>query len=620
MGTDPPSGPLHPLGATPHPGGQCRFLVWAPHAFRVEVHLVAPAQRLVPLEMKECGYYEAVVQDVGPGSRYFYRLDGVRERPDPASRLQPAGVHGPSQVVDLIGFRWEDSEWLGSRLKEYLIYEVHVGTYSPQGTFDAIIPHLDQLKEVGVTALEIMPVAQFPGERNWGYDGAYPFAVQDSYGGPAGLQRLVNACHQRSVAIILDVVYNHLGPEGNYLSDFGPYFTDRYRTPWGASLNFDGPYSDEVRRFFVENALYWVKDLHVDALRLDAIDGIVDLSAQPFLAELARTVHGEAKRIGRRIYVIAESDLNDARVIRPAKAGGYGLDAQWNDDFHHALHALLTGEKAGYYRDYGELDQLAKAFREGFVYSGDYSAYRKRRHGNSSRDIAASRFVVFAQNHDQIGNRMRGDRLSCLVKFEALKLAAGAVILSPFIPLVFMGEEYGETAPFQYFTSHSDPSLVEAVRRGRQEEFAAFEWQGDAPDPQAESSFVDGKLDHALRDQEPHATLWKFYHELIKLRQHRFALRQLSKQHSEVTALMPNRTLVVRRWSESEDLVIAFNFGSDINSISAMIPTGSWRVELDSASHRWRGPGSLLGTTWESTGDTALELNPESFAVLSRPK
>jgi len=620
MGTDPPSGPLHPLGATPHPGGQCRFLVWAPHAFRVEVHLVAPAQRLVPLEMKECGYYEAVVQDVGPGSRYFYRLDGVRERPDPASRLQPAGVHGPSQVVDLIGFRWEDSEWLGSRLKEYLIYEVHVGTYSPQGTFDAIIPHLDQLKEVGVTALEIMPVAQFPGERNWGYDGAYPFAVQDSYGGPAGLQRLVNACHQRSVAIILDVVYNHLGPEGNYLSDFGPYFTDRYRTPWGASLNFDGPYSDEVRRFFVENALYWVKDLHVDALRLDAIDGIVDLSAQPFLAELARTVHGEAKRIGRRIYVIAESDLNDARVIRPAKAGGYGLDAQWNDDFHHALHALLTGEKTGYYRDFGELDHLAKAFREGFAYSGAFSAYRKRRHGNSSRNIPASRFVVFAQNHDQVGNRLRGDRLSCLVKFEALKLAAGAVILSPFIPLLFMGEEYGETAPFQYFTSHSDPSLVEAVRRGRQEEFAAFEWQGDSPDPQAESSFLDCKLDHALRGQEPHATLWKFYQELISLRQHRSALRVLSKQGAEVTALSPKRMLVVRRWSESEDLVIAFNFGGDVTSISTMVPAGSWRVELDSASPRWRGPGSRLGATWESTDHAALELNPESFAVLSRLK
>jgi maltooligosyltrehalose trehalohydrolase len=620
METHRPSNPFYPLGATPGPDGQCRFLVWAPQAARVEVHILAPMERLVSLEMKECGYFEAMVGNVAPGSRYFYCLDGVRERPDPASRLQPDGVHGPSQVVDLIGFQWQDREWPGLPLEEYVIYELHVGTYSPQGTFEAIIPELDQLKDLGVTALEIMPVAQFPGERNWGYDGAYPFAVQSSYGGPTGLQRLVNACHERGLAIVLDVVYNHLGPEGNYLSDFGPYFTDRYRTPWGPSLNFDGPHSDEVRHYFVENALYWVTDLHVDALRLDAIHGIVDLSAEPFLAELAHAVHGEAKRMERRIYLIAESNLNDARVVRPPEAGGYGLDAQWNDDFHHALHVLLTGEKVGYYRDFGELDHLAKAFREGFAYSGAYSAYRKRRHGNSSRDIAASRFVVFAQNHDQVGNRMRGDRLSCLVGFEALKLAAGVVILSPFLPLLFMGEEYGETAPFQYFTSHSDPKLVEAVRRGRQEEFAAFEWRGDPPDPQAEASFLGCKLDHALRGQEPHATLWKFYQELIKLRQHRSALKQLSKQHTEVTALSRKRVLLVRRWSESEDLVIAFNFERGVTSMSAMIPPGSWRVELDSAGERWRGPGSPLGGTCESKGDTAIELNPESFAVLSRPK
>jgi maltooligosyltrehalose trehalohydrolase len=577
-------------------------------------------ERLVPLEIKECGYYEAMVEDVAPGAHYFYRLDGARERPDPASRLQPAGVHGPSQVVNLSAFQWEDREWTGSKLEDYVICELHVGTYSHQGTFDALILHLDELKQLGVTALEIMPVAQFPGERNWGYDGVYPFAVQNSYGGPAGLQRLVNACHQRGLAIILDVVYNHLGPEGNYLSDFGPYFTDRYRTPWGASLNFDGPQSDEVRRFFVENALYWVTNFHVDALRLDAIHGIVDLSAQPFLAELADTVHEEAKRIGRRIYLIAESNLNDARVVRPREFGGYGLDAQWNDDFHHALHALLTEEKAGYYRDFGELEHLAKTFREGFVYTGEYSAYRKRRHGNSSLDIPASRFVVFAQNHDQVGNRMRGDRLSRLVKYEALKLAAGAVVLSPFIPLLFMGEEYGETAPFHYFTSHSDPGLVEAVRRGRQEEFAAFEWQGRSPDPQAESSFLDCKLDHALCGQEPHATLWEFYQELIKLRRHHSALRQLSKQHMEVKALSAKRTLVIRRWSESEDVVIVFNVGGDLDSMSAMMPLGNWCVELDSASRRWRGPGSLLGATWRSTGDTTLELNPESLVVLSRPR
>ena len=575
---------------------------------------------LVPLEMKECGYYEAVLQDVAAGSRYFYRLDGVIERADPASRLQPSGVHGPSQVVDVSAFQWRDREWPGSPLEDYVIYELHVGTYSPQGTFDAIIPHLDELRQLGVTALEIMPVAQFPGERNWGYDGTFPFAVQSSYGGPAGFQRLVNACHQHGLAIVLDVVYNHLGPEGNYLSDFGPYFTDRYRTPWGASLNFDGPHSDEVRRFFVENALYWVTDFHVDALRLDAIHGIVDLSAQPFLAELAEAVHAEAKRIGRRIYLIAESNLNDTRVIRPRESGGYGLDAQWNDDFHHALHALLTREKAGYYRDFGEVGHLAKAFREGFTYSGDYSAYRTRRHGNSSREIPASRFVVFAQNHDQVGNRIRGDRLSRLVKFEALKLAAGAVILSPFIPLLFMGEEYGETAPFQYFTSHSDPSLVEAVRRGRQEEFAAFEWQGDSPDPQAESSFLDCKLDHAFRSQEPQATLWEFYQELIRLRRCHPALRELSKQHMDVSVLSEKRILIVHRWSESEDAVIAFNVGSEANSTDTVILPGSWRVELDSASQRWRGPGSLFSATWASTGDAALELNPESFVILSRPK
>jgi maltooligosyltrehalose trehalohydrolase len=570
--------------------------------------------------MKESGYHEAVVHDAGPDTRYFYRLDGAKERPDPASRLQPDGVHGPSQVVDLGTFQWDDTGWTGLPLEDYVIYELHVGTYSLQGSFDAIIPHLENLRELGVTAIEIMPVVQFPGERNWGYDGAYPFAVQNSYGGPAGLQRFVSACHWGGLAVILDVVYNHLGPEGNYLSDFAPYFTDRYRTPWGAALNFDGPHSDEVRRFFIENALYWVNDFHFDALRLDAIHGIVDVSAQPFLAELADAVHGSAKRTGRRVYLIAESNLNDVRVMRPRESCGYGLDAQWNDDFHHAVHGLLTGEKTGYYRDFGDLDHLAKAFREGFVYSGEYSAFRKRRHGNSSRDIPASQFVVFIQNHDQVGNRMRGDRLSRLVTFEALKVAAGAVVLSPFIPLLFMGEEYGEVAPFQYFTSHLDPSLVEAVRRGRREEFAEFEWQGEPPDPQAESSFLNSKLTHALRSEEPHATSWKFYKQLIELRSRHSALRQLSKRHTEATTFSPHNVLTVRRWSESEEIVIAFNFGKSVDLASAMVPLGSWRVELDSAGERWRGPGSRLGAIWESEGESALALSPESFVVLSRLK
>ena len=316
-----------------------------------------------------------------------------------------------------------------------MLYELHVGTFTAQGTFDAIVPHLDELKDLGITSIELMPVAQFPGDRNWGYDGVYPFAVQNSYGGPEGLKRLVNACHQRGLAVTLDLVYNHLGPEGNYLQDFGPYFTDRYRTPWGSAINFDGPESDEVRRFFIENALYWVTEFRVDALRLDAVHGIFDFSALHFLQELAAAVHEQAEQLNRRIYVIAESDLNDVRIVRSPELGGYGLDAQWNDDFHHALHTLLTGERTGYYEDFGRIQDLAKAFAEGFVYSGAYSPARRRRHGNSSKDLAAPRFVVFAQNHDQVGNR---HRLSALVSFEWLKLAAAVVLLSPFIPLLFI--------------------------------------------------------------------------------------------------------------------------------------------------------------------------------------
>jgi maltooligosyltrehalose trehalohydrolase len=412
-----------------------------------------------------------VVQGVKPGTRYFYRLDGNTERPDPASKFQPEGVHGPSQVIDP-HFVWEELHWSGIPFSHYVLYELHVGTFTAQGTFDAIVPHLDELKDLGITSIEIMPVAQFPGDRNWGYDGVYPGAVQNSYGGPEGLKRLIDACHQRGLAVTLDVVYNHLGPEGNYLCDFGPYFTDRYHTPWGAAINFDGPDSDAVRRFFIENALSWVTEFRLDALRLDAVHGIFDFSALHFLQELAAAVHEQAERLNRRIYVIAESDLNDVRLVSSPELGGYGLDAQWNDDFHHALHTLLTGERTGYYEDFGRIQDLAKAFAEGFVYSGAYSPARRRRHGNTSKDLAADRFVVCAQNHDQVGNRLKGDRLSALVSFEGLKLAAAVVLLSPFIPLLFMGEEYGETAPFPYFVSHSDPDLIEVVRRGRRAEFA----------------------------------------------------------------------------------------------------------------------------------------------------
>jgi maltooligosyltrehalose trehalohydrolase len=590
---------------------RCRFRVWAPEGESVEVHLLAPHQRFVSMARRPRGYYEAVVEGVEPGALYRYRLDGAHERPDPASRFQPQDVHGPSQVIDA-RFDWDDGAWYGIPLRDYILYELHVGTYTPQGTFEAIIPHLPELKTLGVTAIELLPIAQFPGSCNWGYDGVYPFAVQRSYGGPDTLKRLVQACHRNSLAVVLDVVYNHLGPEGNYLWDYGPYFTDRYKTPWGGALNFDGPYSDEVRRFFIDNALFWVTEFHIDALRLDAVHAIVDHSAQPFLKELALALHARAEQLNRRIYAIAESALNDTRIIRPYELGGYALDAQWNDDFHHALHVLLTGDRDGYYQDFGQLEQLATAFREGFVYAGEYSEYRQRRHGNSSRNIPARQFVVFAQNHDQVGNRMLGERLSQLISFEALKLAASAVILSPFIPLLFMGEEYGEAAPFQYFISHLDPQLVDAVRRGRREEFAAFAWQGDPPDPQDVTTFHRAKLNHRLRHEGRHRVLCEFYQELIRLRKELPALAHLSKEQMHVLAFEQEKILCVRRWCDAQDVWMILHFGRSHTSIRLPLSVGQWQKQLDSAEEHWCGPGSLVSTEVESAGEVSLTLPPET--------
>jgi maltooligosyltrehalose trehalohydrolase len=495
-----------------------------------------------------------------------------------------------------------------------------VGTFTAQGTFEAVIAHLDELKDLGITAVELMPVAQFPGNRNWGYDGVYPFAVQDSYGGPTGLKKLVNACHHKGLAVVLDVVYNHLGPEGNYLRDFGPYFTDRYRTPWGEAINFDGPHSDEVRRYFIENALSWITDFHLDALRLDAIHAILDFSAQPFLEDLALAVKEQAERLNRQAHLIAESDLNDTRPIRPRDLGGYGLDAQWNDDFHHALHTLLTGEQTGYYCDFGKVQDLAKAWRNGYIYDGEHSPYRRRRHGNSSRSIPAHRFVVFSQNHDQVGNRMLGERLSSLVPREGLKMAAGAVLLSPFIPLLFMGEEYGEPAPFQYFISHSDPDLVEAVRRGRREEFSAFQWKGETPDPQSEETFLRCKLNHTLGREEDHRILREFYRELIRLRNRLSPLAFLSKEHLEALVLEKEKILWVRRWRGEEEVFVAFNFSQSRVSVPLPVPRGCWRRELDSEEEKWKGKGSLNPDPLSSEGKVILSLHPLAFVLYSHSK
>jgi maltooligosyltrehalose trehalohydrolase len=618
-----------PLGAHYLSEDRCEFTVWAPFADKVAVRIMDRHPRIVPLEKAENGYHTGLVESVPPGTNYFYRLysttgkEGINEKfeevSDPASLRQPEGVHGPSQVVSH-SFNWQDTGWKGILLSQYIISEIHVGTFTSEGTFDAIIPHLKRLKETGFTAVELMPVAEFPGRRNWGYDGVYLFAVQNSYGGVEGLKRLVDACHAEGLAVVLDVVYNHLGPEGNYLSKFGPYFTDFYKTPWGEAINFDGCGSDQVRRFFIENAIYWISQFHIDALRLDAVHSIFDFSAFPFLEELSLTVRLAAEKLNREIYCIAETALNDTRLIRSRKLGGFNLHAQWNDDFHHCLHVMLTGESSGYYIDFNGLKDFAKAWEEGYVYSGQYSPFRGRRHGNSSRNVAARRLVVFAQNHDQVGNRMLGERLAVLVSFEKLKLAAGLVLFSPFIPLLFMGDEYGETAPFQYFVSHSDPELVEAVRKGRAQEFEDFKWEAEPPDPLDETTFANSKLQHELRKSGHHKILLAFHQKLMELRKKIDSMALLSKKNMKVNHLDHEQILFVRRYSTRDEVFGIFRFGNEPQEAGLPIPKGRWEKVLDSWEQQWQGSGSNFPSIIESEEKTGFNIPPDGLVLYFRKR
>ena len=591
---------------------RCEFRVWAPNAEAATVKIVSPQERIVPMQQQEGGYWHLTTDDIQPGTQYFYQLNKGESRPDPASNFQALDVHGASQVIDH-SFTWNDSSWSGIPLESMIIYELHVGTFTPEGTFEAIISRLKDLQELGVNAIEIMPVAHFPGDRNWGYDGVYPFAVQNSYGGPEGLKRLVDACHQQGIAVIMDVVYNHFGPEGNYMSHFGPYFTETYRTPWGSAMNFDDAQSDSVRNFFIQNALYWLRDYHIDGLRLDAVHAIYDLGAKHFLEELAENVADLGQQQGRKLYLIAESDLNDPRVVRPVESGGYGIDAQWSDDFHHALHALLTEEQTGYYSDFGKCEHLAKAYQDTFVYDWKYSPHRQRFHGNSAGDRPFNQFVICIQNHDQVGNRMLGERLSHLVSFEAQKLAAGALLLSPYIPLLFMGEEYGEDAPFIYFVSHSDPDLIRAVRQGRKQEFAAFHAQGEPPDPESTETFLKSKLNWEKRKEGKHQALWSLYQHLIQLRNTIPALVKRERQNMEVGFLEAEKIVWWRRWAEDKQILCLMNFNQSDTTFTPTFPVNDGRKILDSADEKWQGSGSLLPEKLSNAQE--LTLRSQSFAL-----
>jgi maltooligosyltrehalose trehalohydrolase len=583
----------------------CAFTVWAP--LRKKVELLYSGNQIA-MNRDEMGYWSVTLPDIHESTEYYYLLDGERKLPDPASRHQPKGVHGASAVAGTY-FRWTDNEWKGLSVTDMVLYEIHVGTFTPQGDFDGVVSKLEYLSTLGVNAIELMPVAQFPGTRNWGYDGVYPFCAQDSYGGINGLKRLVDEAHRQGMAIILDVVYNHLGPEGNYLAEFGPYFTDKYKTNWGRAINYDDAWCDGVRNFFWQNAMMWLNEFHIDGLRLDAVHSIWDNSAKHFVHALAEQVKELARSSGRKKVLIAEFDLNNPRYISAPEKGGYGLDAQWTDEFHHALHSIVTGEVDGYYEDFGDIGHLAKSFRDSYVYTGQYSLHRKKTFGLEPKHNSYDQFIVFAQNHDQVGNRLPGDRLSMQLSFEKLKLTAATYLLSPHIPMLFMGEEYGERNPFQYFISHGEEQLIDSIRKGRKDEFAYFNWRDEIPDPQSEATFRKCVLSWNYDEDPESVALLALYKFLIEFRKQRKAMKGTCR---DTLAVLPcqGRVIAFERNFADDHLLIILNFDDGMADYE-LSSSKNYRPVIDTSCSAWKGPYHAAASVRENF----VTVNPTSATV-----
>ncbi len=560
--------PLAPdVGVIPMDDATAVWRVWASQAKRVDL-ILDPGGRAerVALQAEPHGYFSIQRPRPEVGLRYAYSLDDGPNLPDPASRWQPDGVNEPSAVYFPADFAWDEGSWAGIRRSDLVIYELHIGSFTPEGTFAAIIPRLDALLELGITAIELMPVAQFPGVRSWGYDGVLPFAVQNSYGGPEALQELIAACHRKGMAVFLDVIYNHFGPEGNVSVSFGDYLTDKYKTDWGSAVNYDARGCDSVRSSAIQNVRMWVADYHVDGLRFDAADQIYDRGPRHILAELAGSAHEAATVLNRPCHVFAETDLNDApRFLHSIDRGGYAFDGHWNDDFHHALHVVLTGETNGYYMDFaaGPL-ALAKVINAGFVNNGNFSEFRGRRHGASADEFPGDRLLAFTQNHDQVGNRLKSDRYAASLPASAVRLAAGVLLLSPRLPLLFMGEEYGETNPFPFFCDFQSPDLIDAVRKGRKAEFAYFGWQDEVPDPFDPSTRGSAVLSWSWTDPV-RAGLRRLYHDLLRLRREIPSLHAFAPAHAR---LLDGTTLMdLTRGASPDALTILFNLGSTAQTL-----------------------------------------------------
>ena len=568
------------------------FRLWAPAAEHVEVAALGDRHEML---LGSDGWWEAVVPRAGHGTDYAFHLDGGPPLPDPRSLWQPYGVHEASRVYDHDVFEWHDQHWRGVPLPGSVLYEMHVGTFTTEGTFEAAIERLDHLVELGIDVIELLPVASFDGERGWGYDGVDLYAAHEPYGGPDGLKRLVDACHVRGLGVVLDVVYNHLGPSGNYLGNFGPYFTETHSTPWGAAINLDAPGSDEVRSWILDNARSWLRDFHIDGLRLDAVHALVDTRAMHLLEELAVEVEVLAAHVGRPLFLVAESDLNDPRLVRAREAGGYGLDAQWADDVHHALHAMLTGERQGYYVDFGSLATAAEALERVFVHAGTVSTFRGRHHGRPMDPSVTPgwRFVTYLQNHDQVGNRANGDRPAATLPPAALKIGAALLLCSSFTPMLFMGEEWGATTPWMFFTSFGDPELANAVRDGRRAEFAEHGWAADdVPDPQDPATFERSRLDWAEADKDKHRDVLDWHRQLIALRRSRAELTDGRLDRVSCSYDDAARWLVVDR----DGLAVVCNLAAERQAVPVNgAPTG---VLLSSAPGFMFGPGTVELDGW----------------------
>ncbi len=601
------------LGVNLNKEKQAVVKVWAPKANRMGI---LSGDLNIDLQKGNYGYWSVITDQISAGSRYWFLMDDEKQLPDPASLGQPDGVHEASLAVDL-DYDWQDGDWTNIPLKDYIFYELHTGSFSAEGDFKGVAAHLDHLLELGITAIELMPVAAFPGTRNWGYDGVFPFAVQSAYGGAKGLQELVNLCHQKGLAVVLDVVYNHVGPEGSYFEEYGSYFTDKYQTPWGAAVNYDDRDCDAVRDFVVENVLMWLRDFHIDALRLDAVHAIKDFSAVHLLQEIRAKTDELMAMTGQTHYLIAESDLNDPKYISPLEQNGFGMDAQWTDEFHHALRVTAGEPKKGYYSDFSGIAQLAKSYTDAYVYTRMFSAERGKTFGRkASAQHLGSQFVVFSQNHDQIGNRMLGERSSTLFSFEMQKLLAAAVIFSPFLPLLFMAEEWAEPNPFLYFISHGDAKLIAQVREGRRSEFAAMHTQGQVRDPQDEATFTASKVNWSLLNVPGHQQMFLYYKQLIAWRKTHVVLSAGDRNACHASAFTEKNCLLLERGlTGSKALVLCFmNFSATAHSLTVPRYLQNLKKITDSADSRWDGPKTAPDRV---QADQQIIIQPESFIAYS---